>query len=292
MNKQNLFLIIILGFFPFQTLAAASDTISISKSDFIKLCQSGSLADKRCKTTRSPLRPRSRNGLTNTTIIPTKNGSFTTVTKKYALSALTYGADLQFDIQTMDFPIAQNFFYVSPYYQTDYLGAAKTGGVNVAWEPVVGHILNDGVINSTVYLYNSFRAEADFSNVTDPGLTLQNKGEHAWIGETLRPNLTLFPLVDAPDSNDWFTTWVRGRFSLIGTQKYFWDSASKQAAQYYQAILQYKLGACKVDLTAVQLGSPCTIAGSTSIVFEYDRGTDINTLTKQNQWKVTLNYSY
>jgi hypothetical protein len=165
---------------------------------------------------------------------------------------LSFGADFQFELPSFNLPIQQNFFYVSPYYQTDYINEAQIGGVNVAWEPVVRHVLNDGIINQYVYFYTSFRPEADFSNVSNPGLTLQTKGEHAWLGETLRPNLTLFPLVDAPTSDDdWLTNWVRGRLSLIGTQKYFWDPATKRSAQYYQAIVQYKLGACKVDPKAV-----------------------------------------
>ncbi len=171
----------------------------------------------------------------------------TTITKKYALSQLSFGADFQFEVPSFNLPIKQNFFYVSPYYQTDYLNEANIAGVNVAWEPVVRNILNDGIINQYVYFYTGFRPEADFSNVSNPGLALQTKGEHAWLGETLRPNLTLFPLVDAPTSqDDWFTNWVSGRLSLIGTQKYFWDATTKRAAQYYQAIAQYKLGACKV----------------------------------------------
>jgi hypothetical protein len=246
------------------------------------------------KTVASTTTTRSANGLTTTTIIPTKNGQVTTITKKYALSALSFGADFQLYVPSFNLPIQQNFFYVSPYYQTDYLNEASIAGVNVAWEPVVRHILNDGIINPYVYFYTGFRPEADFSNVSNPGLTLQTKGEHAWLGETLRPNLTLFPLVDAPtsDNDDWFTTWVRGRLSVIGTQKYFWDAATKQAAQYYQAIVQYKLGACKVDPKAPAGSSPCAISGSSAISFEYDSGTDINTLIKQNMWKVSLSFSY
>jgi hypothetical protein len=245
------------------------------------------------RTVASTTTTRSANGLTTTTIIPTKTGQVTTITKKYALSALSFGADFQFYVPSFNLPIQQNFFYVSPYYQTDYLNEANITGVNVAWEPVVRHILNDGIINSYAYFYTGFRPEADFSNVSNPGLTLQTKGEHAWLGETLRPNLTLFPLIDAPTSdNDWFTTWVRGRLALIGTQKYFWDAATKQPAQFYQAIVQYKLGACTVDPTGVKGGGPCAISGSSAISFEYDWGTDINTLIKQNMWKVALNFSY
>jgi hypothetical protein len=217
----------------------------------------------------------SSNGITTTTVIPTKNGTVTTVTKKYALSALSFGADFQLYLSTLNLPSNLNFFYVSPYYQTDYLGAAKIGGVDVAWEPVVPHLLNDGYINPNFYFYTGFRAEADFSHVSNPGLTLLTEGQHDWIGETFRPNLTLFPLVDAPDSDDWFTTWVRGRFSLIGTQAFFWDAATGQTAPSYQALLQYKLGACKVDLTKESLGSPCTISGSSSISLEYDWGVTI-----------------
>lgn len=245
------------------------------------------------KTVASTTTTRSANGLTTTTVIPTKNGEVTTITKKYALSQLSFGADFQFEVPSFNLPIQQNFLYVSPYYQTDYLNEANIAGVNVAWEPVVRHLLNDGVINQFVYFYTGFRPEADFSNVSNPGLTLQTKGEHAWLGETLRPNLTLFPLVDAPTSqDDWLTNWVSGRLSLIGTQKYFWDAATKRAAQYYQAIVQYKLGACKVDPNAVAGSAVCAISGSSSISFEYDWGTDINTLINQNMWKVSLNFSY
>jgi|ERR1700733_2553394 len=244
------------------------------------------------KTVAGTTTTRSSNGITTTTVIPTKNGQITTVTKKYALSNLTFGADFQLYFSTLDLPAQLNFFYVSPYYQTDYLGAAKIGGVNVAWEPVVRHLLNDGFINPNFYFYTGFRAEADFSHVSDPGLTLLTQGQHEWIGETFRPNLTLFPLVDAPDSDDWFTTWVRGRLSLIGTQAFFWDAATGQTAPSYQALLQYKLGACKVDVTKPNLGSPCTISGSSAISFEYDWGRDRNTNIKQNQFLVKLSYSY
>jgi hypothetical protein len=233
----------------------------------------------------------SSNGITTTTVVPTKTGSVTTITKKYSQSALTFGADFQVFASTANLPIKQNFFYISPYYQTDYLGAAQIGAINFAWEPIADYLLNDGQIFQDYSYYIAFRANADFTQVSNPGLSLLEKGQHAWIGETLRPSLALFPTIDAPSSEDnWIKNWLRGRITLIGTQEYYWDAATGAAARYYQAILQYKLGQCKNYGSAT--GQSCSIAGSSSISLEYDWGKDINTMVKQNQWKVTLNYSY
>ena len=78
------------------------------------------------------------------------------------------------------------------------MNAAKIGGVNVAWEPIVDYFVNDGQIFPDYSYYIGFRANADFTNVSNSGLSLVPKGEHAWVGETVRPTLALFPTIDAP----------------------------------------------------------------------------------------------
>jgi len=60
LGKKLLVSAVLIAAIPIQAFAAASDTITISKADFTKLCENGSLADKRCKTvlsTPAPVKP-------------------------------------------------------------------------------------------------------------------------------------------------------------------------------------------------------------------------------------------
>jgi hypothetical protein len=247
----------------------------------------------------------SSNGITTTTIIKNKNGTVTTVTKKYSLSSLRVGADFQAAVSLWPPPPTDEifsprsllptnvYFYASPYYQTDYQGFAKISGADIQAEPVYPQFfVNSGVYNPTFGYMTQFSAGAELTQVNEPGLTLLAKGAHAWIGETARPNLTLFPggVTLGSVDQEWLDNWIRGRISLIGTQEYYWDAATKRNAAYYEAILQYKLGACTLDIK--NPNNACNISGSSAISLQYDFGRDKDTNVKVNQVLVKLSYSY
>lgn len=231
--------------------------------------------------------------LTTTVTGTTSAGKTITITTtKTSSSALRGGADFQLELATGGFPLMRDhYFYVSPFYQTDYRGLAQINGATLAWEPVSTALhLDYGPYNPYFMFFWQFRGEAEFTQVSNPGLTQFVKGEHSLIGEEARPHLELFPLVPGTDWDDWFNAFVAGRISLIGAQQFYWDAATAKTAPYYSAMVQYKLGECKVDLK--NPGSACSIKGSSSISFEYDWGRDKDTFVKTNQMLVKLSYSY
>lgn len=236
---------------------------------------------------------------TATTTGTTSAGKTITITTtKTSTSALRFGADFEFGSSMPQNYLQwrQNYFYASPFYQTDYRGLAQIGGVNLAWEPYVHNLfyLNDGTANPDFSYITQFRAEAEFTRVDNAGLTKLVKGDHAWFGETARPNLTLFPAFSddsTSEGSEWFNTWIRGRISLIGTQQFYWDADTGKTAPNYSAQLQYKLGECRVALNK-PAGTPCSVSGSSSISFQYDWGRNKDTYVKSNQILVTLGYSY
>jgi hypothetical protein len=180
------------------------------------------------------------------------------------------------------FGLLETYFYASSYYQTDYRGLAQIDGVDLSMEPVLNPLLNwlniDNEPGRDAYFsyMTQFKAEAEITHVYDTGLTQLSRGQHAWIGELARPNLSLFPaLPDEPASeNEFIDKYIRGRISLIGTQKFYWDADTGKTAAYYSALLQYKLGECKTATTKTLAGTPCAISGSSSVSLEYDWGRD------------------
>jgi hypothetical protein len=210
-------------------------------------------------------------------------------TAKTSNSALRFGGDFQGYAITPRWPIAQHFFYISPFYQTDYNELARIGGIDLIYEPTIDYLkVNETYIDNNISYITQFLAESEFTNVSNPGLTQLVKGQHAWLGETARPNLTLFPGVY---SDDFVNKWIAGRISLIGTQEFYWDADTRRTAPYYSAILQYKLGACTVQKNP-DPDHPCKVSGSSSISLEYDWGRDKDTYVKTNQFLVKLGFSY
>ena len=221
--------------------------------------------------------------------------TITITTTKTSNNALRGGVDFQLELATGAFPVIRDHYvYVSPFYQTDYRGLAQISGVTLAWEPVSTALLLDyGPFNRYFMFFWQFRGEAEFMQVSNPGLTQFVKGQHSLVGEEARPHLELFPIVPVnPEDkwDDWFNAIIAGRISLIGTQKFYLDAATAKTAAYYSATLQYKLGDCKVDLKNPDLA--CSIQGSSSISLEYDCGRDKDTYVKSNQILVKLGYSY
>jgi hypothetical protein len=216
------------------------------------------------------------------------NGTWDEPIKKTSTSALKYGSDFQLSLSTTQFLITDHYFYASPYYQTDYRNLARVTGAIFAYEPVASRFFLDaGPVTPYFSFFWQLRAEADIVDVESPGLTNLKMGSHTWIGATARPNLALFPL----NSTIAWPDWLGGRISLIGTFQYYQDTENSVQARYYSAILQYKLGECKRDPKG-STDLPCSIQGSSAISFEYDWGTDIDTLVKANQYLVKFSYAY
>lgn len=230
------------------------------------------------------------------TTVTTSKGSVTTTTQKTSTSALRFGADFQVAFSTTDFLagyLQDQYFYLSPFYQIDFRGLAQIDGLDASWQPVSLPLHLGVAPTGEFYTFLwQFKGEAELTQVNNPGYTdFLTRGDHALFGEVIRVNLALFPLNSPVQQGDWFNKWVAGRFSLIGTQQYYWDTATKQNAPYYSAIIQYKLGACTHD-SKTPVDEACAISGSSSIALEYDWGRDKDTYVKTNQLKVTLNYSY
>jgi hypothetical protein len=208
-------------------------------------------------------------------------------------SAIKGGMDFQLGYFTLgntnQFPFIQRqYFYVSPYYQTDYANLARISGVTLAWEPVAPQLwLDSGPVTPWFSFFWQFRGEAEFVSVDNHGLTNLVDHHYDWIGETTRANLGLFPVVFA---NQW-PEWLGGRIALIGTAQYFYDAYSGIAERNYSATIQYKLGQCKKDTTKSS-DLPCAIQGASSVSFEYDWGTDKDTLVTAKQYLLKLNYAY
>jgi hypothetical protein len=210
--------------------------------------------------------------------------------KKQSNNVLKSGMDFQLSHETPDFPLFwTHYFYISPYYQTDYQSRARLDGVALAWEPVAPTIwLGLGPVSEYASFYWMLRPEVDIIDVSQPGLTNLSVGRHIWAGETVRANLSLFPLTPL---RDW-PPLIGGRFSLIGTAENYYDTQTRARANYYSATLQYKLGSCVKDAKSKDPSAPCTLQGASSISFEYDWGTDKDTLVFAKKYLIKLGFAY
>lgn len=213
---------------------------------------------------------------------------------KLSNSVLSGGADFQLGVSTTQFPlITYNYFYASPYYQTDYQQRARIDGAVFAWEPVSRDLhLVYGRPNAFFNFFWQLRTESDLVHVTQPGLTKLSVGDHVWIGETVRANLALFPLSQSMAWPQFVQEFVAGRLAIIGTAENYYDVETHASADYYTAALQYNLGACKRDGSNKDPNAPCSITGSSSISFEYDTGLDKDTLVETRQYLVKLGFAY
>jgi hypothetical protein len=206
---------------------------------------------------------------------------------KLSNSSLKAGMDIQVGVSTTNDLIKDHYFYISPYYQTDYQQKARIDGAILAWQPVAQD-LSLGYAHPNPY-YSFFwqlNAEVDFANVSDPGLTNLSRGSHTWIGATTRANLALFPLL--PGQIIW-PDWIAGRLAFIATAQNYQDTNTRAKANYYSVVLQYKLGPC---VKGADPSLPCSVQGSSSISVEYDYGTRRDTSVMVNQFFIKLGYAY
>jgi hypothetical protein len=222
------------------------------------------------------------------------SGTWNEPLKTTSNSSLQVGADLQLAVSTANlWPILDfNYFYASPYHQTDLRDLANINGVLFAWEPVSYQAFMDAAPKNNNPYFSFFwqlRAEAEILNVQNPGLTKLARGDHDWLGESVRANLGLFPENDVIPWPDF----IAGRLSVIGTAQNFYDTQAKKTANYYTAQLQYKLGPCKNQpATPTANANACAIQGSSAISLEYDEGTNKDTLVFAKQYLIKYSYAY
>lgn len=197
------------------------------------------------------------------------NGTLNEPFKKTERSALKTGLDAQVETAYTGL-FDRQYFDLSPYVQTDFLGQAQISGVNLAWQPVQ-HLIFLGQgrpINDYIGGFWLLRAEADLMQVDKQGLTNLTKGQHDWVGATAAAYVYFFPIVS---ENKW-PSWLLNRISFIGTAQFFRDTVTGQDIHYYTAALQYAL------------------SSSVSVSLEYDTGTTKDTLVNTNQYLVKLSY--
>lgn len=112
-------------------------------------------------------------GAKTTTVTTTSKGTIITTTHKTSTSVLRFGADFQTSLETTQFLgglLPEHYFYVSPFYETDYRGLAQIDGVDLSWQPV-SFPLHLGVApTQSVFSFMwQFKAEAELTQVNNPG---------------------------------------------------------------------------------------------------------------------------
>ena len=191
--------------------------------------------------------------------------------KKTEKSALSGGFDAQWTI--FGGPFNLQALKVSPYYQTDFRGAARADGVAATWEPWQYAWWLGGsptLFSPSFNWYWRVQAEADARRVDKVGFTDLEIGNYAWVGGTVQFYGFFFP------TSQLVPEFLRNRLNLVLTYKGFWDAYSSRSTSKYSAALAYNI----------------TENGDASVSFEYDHGMDKDTMTWLNQYVVKLNYKY
>lgn len=195
-------------------------------------------------------------------------------------SALKSGFDAQasiaggplFDLQ---------YLIASPYAQTDFRGEARIYGMTAAWEPFAPNARLGGTIGApaTQYLdwFWQLRAEADIKRVDVVGATALSRGDYVWAGAVARGHFTPFP--------------DRSIYDPFGTPS-FPDLVGRFYADVtinYHREFDHKIDAL---LWSAEVGYNITPDGAASISLNYTDGLDKDTLIKQKQYLLALNYKF
>ena len=214
-------------------------------------------------------------------------GNWSQPKKTTEQSALKFGTDAQFQLIT---PSILDTLYLSltPFYQTDFRGQANIWGGTFTLEPVIND-WNLGYLKPQFFsdyfdAWWQLRAEADFTKVDKIGMTKWVQGNHVLVGGIVRANIGFFNSHSHIRWSDFIgenlANSLKDRLSLFTTGQIFNDLSSSMSSFYFiTSSLQYKL-------------SPPSAGGSSSISFEYDNGTDKDTLVRTNQYLLKLTYSY
>jgi hypothetical protein len=198
-------------------------------------------------------------------------GSINDPVKKSEKSALSGGFDAQWTIFSGFFNLQA--FKVSPYYQTDFRGVARSDGVTATWEPWKYEARLGGsptLFSPNFDWYWRVQAEADARRVDKIGFTDLQVGHYAWLGGTVQVYGFFFP------TNPLIPESLRNRLNAVFTYQGYWDAYSSQSISRYAAELAYNI----------------TENGDASVSIGYERGTNKDTMTWLNQYVVRLNYKY
>jgi hypothetical protein len=198
-------------------------------------------------------------------------GTINDPVKKSEKSALSGGFDAQWTIFGGLFNLQA--FKVSPYYQTDFRGVARSEGAAATWEPWQYAVRLGGsptLLSPNFDWYWRVQAEADARRVDKVGFTDLSIGRYAWVGGTVQIYGFFFPTsLVVPE-------FLQNRLNAVLTYQGYWDAYSSQSISRYSAELAYNI----------------TSNGDASISFGYERGTNKDTMTWLNQYVVRLNYKY
>ncbi|WP_158808545.1 hypothetical protein [Beijerinckia sp. L45] len=203
------------------------------------------------------------------------NGNWSEPRKATERSALKFGADAEAEFANVG-PIDIGYLSASPFFQSDFRGTARVYGGTFAAEPQVG-ALNLGVVRHSFDVLDFWwqvRPQATFAQVDTVGLTNYRTGFHPFLGAIVRANFNFFP-----STGGQWPSWLADRLAFVATASLFSDVGQRAHYDYYTAQLQYKLPGY----------DPASV---TTISLEYDRGTDIETLSPLNQYLVKLSYAY
>jgi hypothetical protein len=207
-------------------------------------------------------------------------GTFNSPHTKAEKSALKSGFDAQasvaggslFDLQ---------YLIASPYAQTDFRGEARVYGFTAAWEPISRDLRLGGAIGApaTTYLdwFWQFRAETDVKRVDVVGITALTRGDYVWSGAMARLHLTPFP------DRSTYDAYAISPFTDLVNRLYA-DITVNYHREFDRGI--------DALLWAAEVGFNVTPDGGASVSVRYTDGLDKDTLVKQQQYLVALNYKF
>ena len=204
-------------------------------------------------------------------------GTINNPAKKTDSNNLQAGLDAQFSV--LGGPVFDHqYFIVTPYYQTDFNGAADIQGIRAAWEPVAPNIHLGGyfgVPDPYVGWFWQARAEFDEKHVTTVGSTGLARGNYDWLGGTAQLHFQFFP-----GRKDIDPFWQPPVPALVDrlysnlTFNSYWNANDGRSVSWFEGELGYNL----------------TSDGKSSISLKYDRGTDKDTLLPTKKYLLGLNY--
>jgi len=204
-------------------------------------------------------------------------GTINTPAKKSDVHNLQAGFDLQMNI--LNGPLFDDQYLVlTPYYQTDFDGAAQIQGITASWEPVNEDIHLGGYSGSPgpyVGWYWQLQTQFDEKRVTTVGFTGLHKGNYDWFGGTIQVHFNFFPSQSA--SNPFYVSpnpWLEDRFYMNLTLKSFWNAANDRSVTWFEGELGYNL----------------TTDGKSSVSVKYDLGTDKDTLITSKKYLLAINF--
>ncbi|MCK1654667.1 hypothetical protein IVA88_24940 [Bradyrhizobium sp. 149] len=207
-------------------------------------------------------------------------GAINSPRAKSERSALKVGFDAQASV--IGGPIFDlQYLIASPYAQTDFRGEARVYGMTGAWEPIAPNLRLGGTIGAPAMSYLDwfwqFRAETDVKHVDAVGATALKRGDYVWAGAVARLHLTPFPdrSVYDPFAAPIFP-------DLVG--RLYADLTIHYHREFDRGI--------EALLWAAEVGFSITPDGGSSISVRYTDGTDKDTLIKQRQYLVALNYKF